>query len=61
MLIIQISNLFNIFSATNPSQFKIEFFVNDLSKPGASTFESLGGVEYNQNGNIHLECEHRVS
>lgn len=46
--------------ATNPSQFKIEFFVNDLSKPGASTFESLGGVEYNQNGNIHLECEHRI-
>lgn len=46
--------------ATNPSQFKIEFFVNDLSKPGASTFESLGGVEYNQNGSIHLECEHLV-
>ncbi|XP_075224431.1 VIR_N domain-containing protein isoform X2 [Lycorma delicatula] len=46
--------------ATNPSQFEIEFFVNDLSKPGASVFESLGGVEYNQNGNIHLECEQRI-
>lgn len=42
--------------ATNPSQFRIEFFVNDLGKPGASTFESLGGFEYNQNGCINLEC-----
>lgn len=42
--------------ATNPSQFSIEFFVNDLGKPGASTFESLGGFEYNQNGCINLEC-----
>ncbi|XP_054285555.1 protein virilizer-like isoform X1 [Macrosteles quadrilineatus] len=46
--------------ATNPSQFKIEFFVNDLSKPGASAFESVGGMEYNQNGNIHVECEQRI-
>ncbi|CAH1398905.1 unnamed protein product [Nezara viridula] len=45
--------------ATNPSQFKIEFFVNDLSKPSASTFENLGSIDYNQNGNIHLECDHR--
>uniref|UniRef100_T1IEL7 VIR_N domain-containing protein n=1 Tax=Rhodnius prolixus TaxID=13249 RepID=T1IEL7_RHOPR len=43
--------------ATNPSQFKIEFFVNDLSKPGAPTFEHLGSLEYNQNGSINLECE----
>lgn len=42
--------------ATNPSQFQIEFFVNDLGKPGLSTFESLGGFEYNQNGCINLEC-----
>jgi hypothetical protein len=47
--------------ATNPSQFDIEFFVNDLSKPGASTFESLGGLEYKQNVNIQLECDRRVS
>ncbi|XP_071451380.1 protein virilizer [Hetaerina americana] len=45
--------------ATNPSQFEIEFFVNDLSKPGASTFESLGGLEYKQNVNIQLECDRR--
>ncbi|XP_058444919.1 protein virilizer [Malaya genurostris] len=42
--------------ATNPSQFKIELFVNDLGKPGAPTFECLGDFEYNQNNCIHLEC-----
>ena len=42
--------------ATNPSMFQIEFFVNDLGKPGASTFETLGSFEYNQNGCINLEC-----
>ncbi|XP_055371185.1 protein virilizer [Condylostylus longicornis] len=42
--------------ATNPSKFDIEFFVNDLGKPGASTFEILGSLEYNQNNCIHLEC-----
>ncbi|XP_063240539.1 protein virilizer isoform X2 [Bacillus rossius redtenbacheri] len=46
--------------ATNPSQFEIEFFVNNLNKPGASTFESLGGLEYKQNVNIQLECERRI-
>lgn len=45
------------FRATNPSQFQIEFFVNDLSKPGASTFESLGELEYKQNVHIQLECD----
>jgi hypothetical protein len=49
----------NLFSATNPSQFEIEFFVNDLSKPGASTFEFLGGLEYKQNVHIQLECERK--
>ncbi|XP_057328468.1 protein virilizer [Microplitis mediator] len=43
--------------ATNPSQFEIEFFVNNYSKPGSPTFESLGGLEYKQNVNIQLECE----
>lgn len=43
--------------ATNPSQFQIDFFVNDLSKPGASTFETLGSLEYCQNGRIHMDCE----
>ncbi|XP_055610444.1 protein virilizer [Uranotaenia lowii] len=42
--------------ATNPSQFKIELFVNDLGKPGAPTFECLGDFDYNQNNCIHLEC-----
>lgn len=42
--------------ATNPSQFHVDFFVNDLGRPGASTFENLGSFEYNQNDCIHLEC-----
>jgi len=50
-----------LYSATNPSQFKVEFFVNDLGKPCASRFESIGGFEYKENGNIHLECDRRVS
>lgn len=33
--------------------------MNDLSKPGASTFESLGGLEYKQNIHIQLECERK--
>lgn len=42
--------------ATNPTQFHVDFFVNNLSKPGACTFESLGGLDYSQNGLIHMEC-----
>lgn len=42
--------------ATNPSKFHLDFFVNDLRKPGASTFEVLGSFEYNQNDCIHLPC-----
>ena len=60
LLYVEVSLLY-FFRATNPSQFDIEFFVNDLSKPGASTFESLGGLEYKQNVNIQLECDRRVS
>ena len=40
--------------ATNPTRFKLEFFVNDLGKPGAATFESLGVLQYNQSQQIHL-------
>ncbi|XP_050098880.1 protein virilizer [Anopheles aquasalis] len=46
--------------ATNPSNFHIELFVNDLGKPGAAVFESLGELEYNQNNCIHLECDRRA-
>ncbi|GFW72616.1 protein virilizer [Trichonephila clavipes] len=31
--------------ATNPSSFQLEFFVNDLSKRSASTFERLGRLK----------------
>ncbi|XP_065211806.1 protein virilizer [Planococcus citri] len=44
--------------ATNPSEFSIEFFVNDLSTPGA-TFQNIGILEYNQNGPIHHVCENK--
>lgn len=55
------ANVIFLFRATNPSQFEIEFFVNDLEKPGACTFESIGGFEYKQNGSIHLECKRKVN
>ncbi|EDW32046.1 GL10646 [Drosophila persimilis] len=42
--------------ATNPSKFDLEFFVNDLGMPGASAFENLGLLRYNQNDCIHLDC-----
>ncbi|EDW85854.1 uncharacterized protein Dwil_GK23286 [Drosophila willistoni] len=42
--------------ATNPSKFDLEFFVNDLGMPGASAFENLGILRYNQNDCIHLDC-----
>lgn len=47
----------NRLGATNPSQFDIEFFVNDLSVNVASTFELLGKFSYNQNECINLECK----
>ncbi|KAI5744798.1 hypothetical protein M8J76_005279 [Diaphorina citri] len=46
--------------ATNPSQFKIEFFINDFNNPRAATFETFGELEYNQNGSINLECDSKV-
>ncbi|ALC42000.1 vir, partial [Drosophila busckii] len=42
--------------ATNPSKFDLEFFVNDLGMTGASAFENLGQLRYNQNDCIHLDC-----
>ncbi|CAH4033007.1 unnamed protein product [Pieris brassicae] len=46
--------------ATNPTKFHIDFFVNDLGKPGACTFEALGSLDYCQNGQIHMECSTEV-
>lgn len=46
--------------ATNPSQFHIEFFVNDLSKHGAAAFESLGALDYRQTSDIHAEFDQKV-
>ncbi|KAL1462645.1 hypothetical protein WDU94_014466, partial [Cyamophila willieti] len=46
--------------ATNPSQFTIDFFINDFNNPRAATFETYGTLEYNQNGSINLECDSKV-
>ena len=40
--------------ATNPNKFDLEFFVNNLRAPGASTFESIGVLHYNQHGQINM-------
>ena len=40
--------------ATNPNKFDLEFFVNNLRAGGASTFESIGLLKYNQNGSISM-------
>ncbi|XP_071177036.1 protein virilizer homolog isoform X2 [Mytilus edulis] len=46
--------------ATNPSIFKLELFVNNLSKPNAATFESLGVLDYKENVNIQLKTDSEV-
>ena len=45
--------------ATLPTRFKLEFFANDVTKPSASTFSSLGILPYDQNGQIHLNTGNR--
>ena len=35
--------------------------MNDLSKPGASAFETLGVLDYNQNSNIHYDSDKKVN
>jgi hypothetical protein len=47
--------------ATNPVRFDLECFVNDLSTPGASTFEPLGVLHYDQHARIHLRYILRVT
>ena len=47
--------------ATNPSEFTLDFFVNDLSKPGVSAFQKLGAINYDQKGKIQLEFDSKVS
>ena len=40
--------------ATNPSSFQLEFFVNNLKAPGASTFEAIGTLQYSNSSCISL-------
>ena len=47
--------------ATNPNKFELEFFVNNLRAPGASTFESIGLLQYNQTGSIALHISEVVA
>ncbi|KAK7500315.1 hypothetical protein BaRGS_00008538, partial [Batillaria attramentaria] len=46
--------------ATNPSSFKLELFINNLSRPSAATFEKLGLLDYKENTNIQLKPEAEV-
>jgi len=48
--------------ATNPAKFDLEFFVNNLRASGASTFESLGLLQYSSShGPICLESSKAVA
>ena len=47
--------------ATNPTRFDLECFVNDLSTPGASTFEPLGVLHYDHQAKIHLRYLQRLN
>ena len=47
--------------ATNPSKFDLELFVNNLAAPGASAFESVGSLHYNQAGSISLTCTPEIA
>ena len=47
--------------ATNPNKFDLELFVNNLKAPGASTFENIGRLQYNQAGCISLSCKPEIA
>ena len=47
--------------ATNPSKFDLELFVNNLRAPGASTFEKIGLLPYNQAGCISLSSQQEIA
>lgn len=38
-------------SATNPSSFDVQFYINDLTRPDISTFTEIGKLAYHQNEN----------
>ncbi|KAJ8303301.1 hypothetical protein KUTeg_019697 [Tegillarca granosa] len=46
--------------ATNPSNFKLELFVNNLSKPNSSVFERLGLLDYRENQEILYKSEKEI-
>ena len=46
--------------ATNPASFKLELFVNNLSRPNAATFEMLGTLNYRENIDIQMKADHNI-
>merc|ERR1719391_397994 len=47
--------------ATNPHTFQLECYVNNLGAPGASTFQSIGALHYQHQGNLSLTATRRVA
>jgi hypothetical protein len=48
---------FIYFRATNPSEFDVEFYYNDLQVPSKTTFELLRRFDFNDKTRIQLVCE----
>ena len=46
--------------ATCPASFKLEIFVNNLSKPNNSTFEMLGTLNYRENIDIQMKSDSKI-
>ncbi|ESO02055.1 hypothetical protein HELRODRAFT_161283 [Helobdella robusta] len=47
------------YGCTTPSSFKVEFYVNNLSKPNASTFEKIGILDYHENGEYVIKSDQK--
>lgn len=46
--------------ATNPSQFVLDLFVNDLAESGLSVFQPIGSIDYDQKRAINLVLDSQV-
>jgi hypothetical protein len=49
------------FRATNPSEFDLEFYYNDLQVPTKTTFELLRNFKFNDKSRIQLICSSEES
>ncbi|XP_077866591.1 protein virilizer homolog [Saccoglossus kowalevskii] len=50
----------NKLGRTSPANFKLELFINNLSKPGSSIFERLGILEYEESNHIQLVTKSEI-